>query len=111
MKQLLNDLIIKNTKTPQTLKDGGGLFLIIETNGSKRWRYRYQFGGKAQMLSLGLYPDVSLKQARDKRDEMRAQVVAGINPSAKPKKSHPMDTIQIALSYAHANGLRITKMA
>jgi integrase len=85
MKQLLNDPIIKNTKTPQTLKDGGGLFLIIETNGSKRWRYRYQFGGKAQMLSLGLYPDVSLKQARDKRDEMRAQVVAGINPSAQRK--------------------------
>jgi hypothetical protein len=68
MRQLLNNPIIKNTKMPQTLKDGGGLFLMIESNGSKRWRCRYQFGGKAQMLSLGLYPDVSLKQARDKRD-------------------------------------------
>lgn len=56
MRQLLNDPIIKNAKPAaktQKLSDGGGLFLYVEPNGSKRWRYRYQFDGKEQLLSLG----------------------------------------------------------
>jgi integrase len=88
MKQSLNDATIKNAKPSGktiTLKDGGGLFLYVEPNGSKRWRFRYRFNDKPCLLSLGLYPDVSLKQARDKRNELHAQVVAGINPSAQRK--------------------------
>lgn len=88
MKQYLNDPIIKNAKPPnktEKLKDGGGLFLYVEPNGSKRWRYRYQFEGKEQLLSLGVYPDVSLKQARAKRDELKEQIKQGINPSAQRK--------------------------
>ena len=88
MKQYLNDPIIKNAKPSnktEKLKDGGGLFLYVEVNGSKRWRYRYQFEGKEQLLSLGTYPDVSLKQARALRDELKEQIKQGINPSAQRK--------------------------
>lgn len=63
MKQHLNDAIIKNEKpTAKTKKllDGGGLFLYVEPNGSKRWRYRYQFEGKEQLLSLGVATRIKL---------------------------------------------------
>lgn len=94
MKQHLNDPIIKNTKPndkTQKLSDGGGLFLYVEPNGSKRWRYRYKFEGKEQLLSLGLYPDISLKQARLERDTLKTQINEGINPAAqrKAEKSTP----------------------
>ncbi len=92
MKQLLNDAIIKNARykpnpknQPDKLKDGGGLFLYVEANGSKRWRYRYQFEGKEQSLSLGLYPDVKLKDARAERDRLKDLINQGINPSAQRK--------------------------
>jgi integrase len=88
MKQNLNDPIIKNTKPSdktQKLSDGGGLFLYVEPNGSKRWRYRFQFEGKEQLLSLGLYPDITLKQARLERDTLKTQINAGINPAAQRK--------------------------
>lgn len=94
MKQLLNDAIIKNAKPKdkvQKLADGGGLFLFVEVNGSKRWRYRYQFDGKEQMLSLGLYPEVKLIEARDKRRQLKDLIVQGINPSIlrKAEKETP----------------------
>lgn len=54
-----------------TLADGNGLSLLVDTNGSKGWRYRNQFGGKTKMISLGIYPVVSLTEARTKRDEAR----------------------------------------
>ena len=88
MKQKLNDAIIKNAKPSnkvQKLADGGGLFLYIEPNHSKRWRYRFQFEGKEQLLSLGIYPDVKLKQARLERDRLKELINQGINPSAQRK--------------------------
>ncbi|QTL41666.1 tyrosine-type recombinase/integrase [Xenorhabdus budapestensis] len=68
-----------------TLADGNGLSLLVETNGSKGWRYRYQFTGKTKMISLGIYPVVTLTEARAKRDEARKQVANGINPSEARK--------------------------
>jgi Arm DNA-binding domain len=67
------------------LADGNGLHLQIETSGSKLWRLRFRFGGKANMMSLGSLPAVSLKCAREKRDEIRKQIAAGINPSLRRK--------------------------
>ncbi len=55
------------------LSDGNGLFLEV-TETSKRWRARYTFGGKEQMLSLGKYPVVGLKEARDKNFLLRQQI-------------------------------------
>lgn len=67
------------------LFDERGLYLQITPKGGKRWRLKYRFDGKEKLLSLGLYPDVSLKEAQDKRDEARKQVSAGVDPSEARK--------------------------
>jgi hypothetical protein len=65
------------------LFDERGLYLLVSPNGTRAWRFKYQFDGKEKLLSLGVFPDVSLKSAREKRDGMRALVAGGIDPSAK----------------------------
>jgi integrase len=72
---------------PYSLHDGGGLFLIVQPNGSRWWRFRYSRPGtgKRNTLALGTFPDVSLKRAREKRDEARRMLADGIDPSAKRK--------------------------
>ena len=84
----LSQLAILNAKRkdkPYLLLDGEGLHLQIYTSGSKLWRLRYRFSGKANMMSLGAFPAVSLKEARDKRGEIKKQIAAGINPSLRRK--------------------------
>ena len=54
------------------LSDGGGLFLLVKPSGSKLWRQQYRYHGKERLLSHGQYPDVSLAEARRKRDETRS---------------------------------------
>ena len=84
----LTQLAITNAKPkdkPYLLLDGEGLHLQIYTSGSKLWRLRYRFGGKANMMSLGAFPAVSLKDAREKRGEIKKQIAAGINPSLRRK--------------------------
>ena len=64
----LNIPQIKNAKPAEKsykIADGGGLYLLIHTNGSKYWRLKYRFGGKEKTLAFGIYPDVSLADARD----------------------------------------------
>ncbi|MEG0207279.1 MAG: Arm DNA-binding domain-containing protein, partial [Citrobacter sp.] len=53
------------------LTDGGGLYLQVNPNGSKYWRMKYRYAGKEKKLSFGIYPDISLAEARTKRDEAR----------------------------------------
>ena len=65
------------------LADEKGVFLLIKKNGSKYWRMKYRFQGKEKLLALGVYPEVSLKQARLKRDEARQLLAQGIDPVAK----------------------------
>ncbi|MGD9950678.1 MAG: transposase [Desulfobulbus sp.] len=74
----------------QKLFDGGSLFLEITTKGAKRWRFKYRFGGKEKLISLGLYPEVSLKDARERHLEARKPLANGINPSEIKKafKTH-----------------------
>ena len=64
------------------VSDGAGMVLDVRPTGSAWWRLRYWLAGKERMLSLGTYPDTSLAQARAKRDDIRRQVAAGIDPSA-----------------------------
>lgn len=92
----LNDTTIRNTKPgdkPAKLFDERGLFLLVTPSGGKWWRFKYRFAGKEKLLSLGVYPDVSLKDARDRRDEARKQVAAGIDPgeNRKAQKSAQAD--------------------
>ncbi len=70
----LTDIKVKTAKPkdkPYKLADGGGMYLLINTNGSKYWRMKYRFAGKEKMLSIGVYPDVTLADAREKRSEAR----------------------------------------
>ena len=70
----LTDTAIRNKKpTNKTVKmfDGSGLYLEISPKGGKWWRQIYRFQGKEKKLAYGVYPDVSLKMARDRRDEAR----------------------------------------
>ena len=73
----------KAKEKPYKLYDEKGLFVGIQPSGGKWWRYKYRFEGKEKLLALGVYPEVSLKQARDKRDTARSQLANGIDPSAK----------------------------
>ena len=74
---------LKSRTKPYKVTDEKGLFLLINPIGSKLWRLQFRYEGKQKALSLGAYPEVSLKLARQKRDEARAQLQAGIDPAAK----------------------------
>lgn len=84
----LSDTAIRNAKAgskPVKLSDGGGLFLLLNPNGSRWWRFKYRFGGKEKLISLGVYPDVPLKDARERRDDARRQLAAGHDPGEARK--------------------------
>lgn len=84
----LTDVKVRNAKTGEKsrkLTDERGLYLLIAPSGGKWWRFDYRFAGRRKTLSLGTYPDVSLKQARQRRDDAREQVAAGIDPSQARK--------------------------
>ncbi|MBS0503520.1 MAG: tyrosine-type recombinase/integrase [Proteobacteria bacterium] len=67
------------------LSDGGGLYLLVKTNGAKLWRLNYRFLGKYRTLAFGTWPDVGLAAARVKRDEARRLIAAGLDPSHEQK--------------------------
>jgi hypothetical protein len=72
---------------PYKLSDGRGMFLLVTPDGTKlwRWRYRRPGTGKENMLGLGAFPDVSLRRAREKRDEARKLLADGIDPGESRK--------------------------
>jgi len=74
------------SKKQYKLADEKGLHLLVHSNGSKYWRFRYRFLNKEKLLALGVYPEISLKEARAKRDIARKQLSNGIDPSAQKKK-------------------------
>lgn len=69
------------TEKPYTLPDGGGLYLLVNPDGSKYWRMQCRFAGKPRLLAFGKYPEVSLAEARDARNNAKKQINAGIDPS------------------------------
>jgi len=75
----------KPREKPYRLFDGRGLYLEISPSGGRWWRFKYRFDGKEKRLSLGVYPDVSLKEARDHLDDVRRKLRAGIDPGAERK--------------------------
>ncbi|MEM9043340.1 MAG: integrase arm-type DNA-binding domain-containing protein [Pseudomonadota bacterium] len=85
----LTDSAIRNAKpsnSPYKLFDGGGLHLQITPKGSKLWRLKYRYDGREKLLSFGPYPVTGLKKARLKRDEAKAKLLDGIDPS-RPKRA------------------------
>lgn len=71
---------VKPEAKEYSLVDGDGMFLLIHPNGSKYWRFRFRFGGKQHLMAFGVYPETSLADARQKREEARRLVAAGVDP-------------------------------
>ena len=80
----LTDIAIRRaqpSKRSRKMFDGRGLYLEVAPRGGKWWRFKYRFGGKEKRLSLGIYPDVSLKEARQRCDDARRMLTREIDPS------------------------------
>jgi integrase len=91
----LSDTKIRNIKPSHKqikLFDGGGLFLLVAQRGSKLWRLKYRHEGKEKLLALGTYPEISLADARERRDEARKQVAHGIDPGSVRKAQKHAET-------------------
>lgn len=87
-KDKLTNTAVKQVKPkdkPYKLFDGGGLYLLINKDGSKYWRLKYHIGGKEKLLAIGVYPLISLKQARDKRFDAKKLLAQGIDPNDHKK--------------------------
>lgn len=98
----LTDSIIKNAKPAEkryNLPDGNSLVLYVMPNGSKIWYYRFRYGGKADMLSLGKYPAVSLKEARLERARMAELIEQGKNPSIERKESKIKKAMELGATF------------
>lgn len=89
----------KATEKVYALIDGYGLKLLINPNGSKLWRYRYEYLGKESSLSLGAYPEVSLIEAREKRLEARKLLIANIDPAARRKEERRLAKFNVDNSF------------
>ncbi len=85
-KKTLTDARIRSLKPrekPYKVYDTRGLYLLIYSDGRRGWRFRYRYGGREKLLSMGSYPDTKLKLAREKRDDARSLLADKIDPSAK----------------------------
>src|SRR5262245_46681052 len=92
----LADPTLRNAEAEEVLYklfDGGGLHLLVHPNGGRYWRMDYRSNGKRGTLALGVYPAVSLAEARAKRDMTKKQIAAGINPGAQRKLDRLASTI------------------
>lgn len=92
---LLNDVKIRNAKPgakPYKLFDGDGMFLLIKSSG-KYWRFKYRFAGKEKLLALGVYPDVNLAEARERRIQARKVLTAGNDPGEVKKEAKRLSVL------------------
>ena len=96
----MNKLTEKSIRKAQILEkqykiyDGAGMFLLIHPNGSKYWRMKYTFDGKSKLASFGVWPGVSLKQARERRQVAKQQIKMGINPVEEKRKNNQLQQKQ-----------------
>ena len=98
----LTEAKIRNAKPREKtfkLFDGKGLYMEVTPKGSKYWRFKYRYGGKEKRISLGVYPEVSLKEARDLLDEVRKQLRQNIDPSAARKANKLATNNRVANSF------------
>ena len=89
----LNDAVCKNAKPeakPRKLADSGGLFLKVMPTGAKYWQWKYRLHGKEKLLSFGVYPEVTLGEAREKRDAARKLLAGGADPSIEKKHAQSL---------------------
>ncbi len=98
----LTTTAIRNAKPndkPRRLFDSGGLYLEVVPSGGKWWRLKYRYEGKEKRLSLGVYPDISLKDARERRDEARRLLANGVDPSEARKAAKAVNVMLATNSF------------
>ncbi|KQZ61326.1 integrase [Sphingopyxis sp. Root1497] len=85
----LTDVAIRNTKPggkPVKLADGGGLHLLVTPAGGKLWRLKYRLNGREKQLAIGAYPEISLSEARKRREAARSLIANGKDPSQEKRR-------------------------
>jgi hypothetical protein len=82
--------LIPPSEWDRTFWDGQGLYLQAPAKGKKRWRFKFRFGGKEQLISLGVYPEVSLGDARERCQTARKQLAMGLRPQGVRKGLLPL---------------------
>lgn len=98
----LTDTAIRNAKPedkPRKLADEKGLFLLVHPNGSKYWRLKYRFGGREKLLALGVYPEITLADARQRRDDARKLLANGADPGETNKATKAAGADKAANSF------------
>ena len=86
----LTDVAVRTAKPSEKARkmaDEKGMYLLIQSSGAKLWRMDYRFDDKRKTLALGTYPETSLAQAREERDEARKLLAQDIDPSAQRKEN------------------------
>lgn len=109
----LTDTAIKTAKPAAKaikMTDGDGLYLLIHPNGGKWWRFDYRFDGKRKTLSMGVYPEVSLRDARDRRDDARRKIANQIDPGEHRKANKNARADAVANSFETVAREWFTKM-
>lgn len=99
----LTDTAIRNAKAkdkPYKLGDSGGLFLLVQPAGGKLWRLKYRVDGKEKKLGFGTYPDVSLAEARKRRDAAKAELANGKDPSVEKARRKAQSQISAGNTFA-----------
>jgi hypothetical protein len=81
------------------VSDGAGLYLLVNPTGSKLWRLKYRIHGAEKVLSIGAYPDISIKMAREQRDEARRVIAQGGDPMADRKAAKVAERIALNNSF------------
>ena len=99
----LTDTAIRNAKPrerPYKMGDTAGLFLLVQPSGGKLWRLKYRIDGREKKLGLGTYPEVGLSEARKRRDEARATIAAGKDPSREKQKTKARSRLSAENTFA-----------
>lgn len=98
----LSDVKARNAKPqskPYKIADGEGLFLLVMPSGSKYWRLKYFFSGKEKLLALGVYPEITLADARERRSHARKVLAAGNDPGEAKKEARRVATLNAANTF------------
>ncbi len=99
----LTDVAIKNAKShekPYKMGDAGGLFLLVQPSGGNLWRLKYRFDGREKKLAIGPYPEISLAEARRRRDDARTLIITGKDPSREKQRDKVRSRAQAESTFA-----------
>lgn len=102
MPKSLSDATVRNAKPkskPYKISDGEGLFLLVLPSGAKYWRLKYFFGGKEKLLALGVYPEITLIEARERRSQARKALAHGSDPAEVKKEAKRQATLKASNSF------------